>query len=208
MKSDEDIFDAETTDGEEDENMLEETFEERSGLLHNEANAPSGLANLSSPDQAILRQMSIPGQIIAKSKSNMPPILPRASYSSHEQSLLSPHQPEMLSFVSITFVVACLDESLRLAPPTVFGLMRKTPPEGAPVMGYFVPSNTAVSMTAYGAHRDPVVFPDPEAFEPERWLSERGKDLQPYFIAFCWSIRCDEVHDVAIAQAIAISLLA
>ncbi|KAK5456917.1 hypothetical protein LTS15_004697 [Exophiala xenobiotica] len=84
----------------------------------------------------------------------------------------------------LPFLRACLDESMRLLPPTTFGLPRRTPPEGAPVLGDYIAGDTSVSMSSYVAHRDPSVFSDPETYNPERWLGEEGKELQPYFIAF------------------------
>ncbi|KAL9094741.1 MAG: hypothetical protein Q9165_003012 [Trypethelium subeluteriae] len=84
----------------------------------------------------------------------------------------------------LPYLRACLDESLRIMPPNSFGLPRRTPPEGAPVLNDFIAGNTSVSMSAYVAHRDEEIFPDPERYLPERWLGESGKDLQQYFIAF------------------------
>ncbi|KZL83333.1 cytochrome p450 oxidoreductase [Colletotrichum incanum] len=84
----------------------------------------------------------------------------------------------------LPYLWACLDESLRIVPPTTFGLPRRTPPEGAYILGDFIPGNTTVSISAYVVHRDPKIFPDPESYIPERWMSERGKDLQPYFVSF------------------------
>lgn len=84
----------------------------------------------------------------------------------------------------LPYLRACLDESMRILPPTPFGLPRKTPPEGCNILGRWVPGNTTVSMSSYVAHRDKSVFPDPEVFRPERWLGDEGKKLQPYFIAF------------------------
>ncbi|OGM49458.1 hypothetical protein ABOM_001641, partial [Aspergillus bombycis] len=84
----------------------------------------------------------------------------------------------------LPYLRACLDESLRILPPTPFNLPRKTPPEGCEILGQWVPGNTTVSMSSYVAHRDTNVFPDPEVFRPERWLGEAGKQLQPYFITF------------------------
>ncbi|KAF9780348.1 hypothetical protein IL306_000605 [Fusarium sp. DS 682] len=75
-------------------------------------------------------------------------------------------------------------ESLRITPPTTFGLPRRTLPEGWNILGDYIPGDTTVSISAYVTHRDPQVFPDPESCVPERWLGEKGKDLQPYFIAF------------------------
>ncbi|KAK9779566.1 putative Cytochrome P450 [Seiridium cardinale] len=84
----------------------------------------------------------------------------------------------------LPYLRACLDESLRITPSTTFGLPRRTPPEGAMILDEFIPGDTTVSVSAYVAHRDPEVFPNPERFEPERWLGDKGKDLQPYFISF------------------------
>ncbi len=84
----------------------------------------------------------------------------------------------------LPYLRACLDESLRIIPPTTFGLPRRTPPEGAPILGDFIPGETSVSISAYVAHRDESVFPDPDTYNPERWLGEKGKEMQPYFVAF------------------------
>jgi cytochrome P450 len=84
----------------------------------------------------------------------------------------------------LPYLRACIDEALRITPPTTFGLPRRTPAEGTPVLGEFIPGNTSVSISAYVAHRDQAVFPDPETYNPDRWLDEKGKELQPYFITF------------------------
>lgn len=84
----------------------------------------------------------------------------------------------------LPYLRACLDESLRIVPPTTFGLPRRTHPEGAYILGDFIPGDTTVSISAYVVHRDPRVFPDPESYIPERWLGEKGKELQPYFVSF------------------------
>ncbi|KAL9067843.1 MAG: hypothetical protein Q9157_006676 [Trypethelium eluteriae] len=82
------------------------------------------------------------------------------------------------------YLRACLDESLRLLPPVSAGLQRKTPPGGSSVGGKWIAGNTLVSTSAYIAHRNPEVFPDPEAFLPERWLKDDANEMQKYFIAF------------------------
>ena len=43
-------------------------------------------------------------------------------------------------------------------------------PEAFDLMGYALPPGTVVATQAWSAHRDPTVFPAPEAFFPERWL--------------------------------------
>lgn len=84
----------------------------------------------------------------------------------------------------LPYLRACLDESLRLFPPTSHGLPRITPDEGCTINGDNIPGNTTVSISAYVAHHDENVFPEPNKYLPERWLGEAGKALQPYFVAF------------------------
>lgn len=84
----------------------------------------------------------------------------------------------------LPYLRACLDESLRLWPPTPHGLPRKTPPEGLCIMDQYVPGNTTVSISALVAHRDETMFADADKFIPERFLGDKGKELQSAFITF------------------------
>lgn len=84
----------------------------------------------------------------------------------------------------LPYLRACLDESLRLFPPTSHGLPRATPPEGAMILGEWIAGNTTVSISAMVAHRDESVFYESEKYIPERWLGEKGKELLPYFVTF------------------------
>lgn len=63
-------------------------------------------------------------------------------------------------------------------PSISHGLPRATPPEGAQIRDEWIPGNTSVSISAYVAHRDPAVFPNPEMFDPDRWLGDEAKQLQ------------------------------
>ena len=83
----------------------------------------------------------------------------------------------------LPYLRACLDESLRLHPPTPHGLPRKTPAQGMNIMGEWVPGNTTVSVSALVAHRSSA-FSKADEFVPERWLGDEGKALQSYFITF------------------------
>ncbi|KAI3392526.1 hypothetical protein diail_5537 [Diaporthe ilicicola] len=84
----------------------------------------------------------------------------------------------------LPYLRACLDESLRLFPPTPHGLPRATPPEGTTIMGEWIAGDTTVSISAMVAHRDESVFYEPEKYIPDRWLGDKGKELQPSFITF------------------------
>ncbi|KAH7978002.1 hypothetical protein HPB49_004147 [Dermacentor silvarum] len=45
---------------------------------------------------------------------------------------------------------------------------------------YTVPENSDIDIIVYALHRDPTVFPDPEAFNPERFLPENVANRHPY----------------------------
>lgn len=97
-----------------------------------------------------------------------------------EDEIIAPYE----KVKHLPYLRACLDEALRITPPTTFGLPRRTPPEGSVILGDFIPGDTTVSISAYVAHRDEKIFPDPECYNPDRWLGDGGKALQPYFISF------------------------
>ena len=61
-----------------------------------------------------------------------------------------------------------LSETLRLAPPVWVAPRRAI--VDVDVEGVHVPAGTHVVVSQYVTHRDPELFPDPEAFRPERWV--------------------------------------
>lgn len=82
------------------------------------------------------------------------------------------------------YAIMCQD-GIRISPPTSAGLPRRTPPEGAQILGQWIPGDTSASMTIYATPRDSEIFPDPEEYRPERWMNPEGrKRLEPYFIPF------------------------
>ncbi|VUC20276.1 unnamed protein product [Clonostachys rosea] len=85
----------------------------------------------------------------------------------------------------LPFLRAVIDESLRVIPPTSAGLPRRTPKEGASILGEWIPGDTSVNMTIYAAHRDPEIFPVPEVFNPHRWMDpDDRRRMEPNFIPF------------------------
>ncbi|OJD38810.1 cytochrome p450 [Diplodia corticola] len=78
---------------------------------------------------------------------------------------------------SLPYLLAVLDESLRLYPPGSNPHLRRTPPAGAVLGGKFVPGNTAVGMNQYALHRSKDNFARAEEFIPERWID---RDQEPW----------------------------
>ncbi|EKG11789.1 Cytochrome P450 [Macrophomina phaseolina MS6] len=69
---------------------------------------------------------------------------------------------DRLPYLSMVF-----DEVLRLRGPLPTNLPRRSP--GKVIGGHYVPAGTLVANLAWATHRDPSAFPDPLAFQPERW---------------------------------------
>lgn len=68
-----------------------------------------------------------------------------------------------------------LDETLRLYPPAWVGPRRTVEP--CEVAGVPVPGNAYLNYCSWASHRLPEVFPEPEAFIPERFTAERKATL-------------------------------
>jgi len=73
--------------------------------------------------------------------------------------------------ISLPYLRAVVDETLRLAPPVPSLLPRQVLKGGITIDGNFIPEGTIVGVPAYAIHRNPEYFPEPEKFIPERWLA-------------------------------------
>ncbi|KAK3637587.1 hypothetical protein LTR56_013590 [Elasticomyces elasticus] len=71
---------------------------------------------------------------------------------------------------ALPYLDACVEEALRLYPPSPTGLERLTPPQGIAIGGYAVSGGVRVSVAPVAANKSPANFTNPEAFVPERWL--------------------------------------
>jgi cytochrome P450 len=80
-----------------------------------------------------------------------------------------------ISFTNVSqlkYLLAVLNEALRVYPPVPGALPRAVPGKGAPIEGRWVPGGTAVSVYQWAACRSPQNFKDPNSFIPERWLDD------------------------------------
>ncbi|WP_331752344.1 cytochrome P450 [Streptomyces sp. NBC_00829] len=66
-------------------------------------------------------------------------------------------------------ITRVLDEALRLHG--VVALMRRTT-KPVTVGGHELPADTEVLLSLYALHRNPELYPDPDRFDPSRWLPE------------------------------------
>jgi cytochrome P450 len=87
----------------------------------------------------------------------------------------------------LAFLDAIVMEGLRCFPPIPMSLPRRVPPGGKIIDGYFLPSATVVSCQATSVHMANVdVYPEPEKFNPDRWLQAQG-DIERKRLFFAFS---------------------
>lgn len=73
----------------------------------------------------------------------------------------------------------CIKESLRLYPSGPF-ISRVISEDFVTHNNFEIPKGTVVNILIYDLHRNPELFPDPEKFDPDRFLLENVKNRHPY----------------------------
>ncbi|POV95146.1 hypothetical protein PSTT_16433 [Puccinia striiformis] len=76
----------------------------------------------------------------------------------------------------LPYLNACLQETMRLQPPSPANLQRMCPPGGAVICGRHIPEGTKVRFSNYAIQRDERYFDDPDSFRPQRWLKNAEKE--------------------------------
>jgi cytochrome P450 len=105
----------------------------------------------------------------------------------------SSNVPSLQTLEKVPYMHALLLEGLRLTYGVASRLARAAPDEELYLrnesgeLEYVIPRGTPIGMTSVLVHQNAKIFPDPEAFKPERWLDDDGKvrtDLQRYLLSF------------------------
>ncbi len=71
-----------------------------------------------------------------------------------------------------------LKEGLRLYPP--FWMLTRTPVADDELSGHRIPAGSILMFSSYVTHRRPDFWPNPEAFDPERFLPEECEGRPPF----------------------------
>ena len=101
----------------------------------------------------------------------------------HEEldRVLSGRTPEFSDLPKLPYTEFVIKESMRLYPPA--WSVARTVVSEFELRGYRIPAGANVVMSQWIMHRDPRYFPDPEKFDPDRWLPEKSQKL-PRFAYF------------------------
>jgi cytochrome P450 len=96
-------------------------------------------------------------------------------------SVLAGRAPEAKDAERLPFTSAVVKESLRLYPPV--WTMARLSEEETRVAGFELDPGDQIIFSQWVVQRDPRWFRDPEAFVPERWLTDECRDI-PRFSYF------------------------
>ncbi|KAI0398145.1 cytochrome p450 monooxygenase [Xylariaceae sp. FL0594] len=103
-------------------------------------------------------------------------------------SFKSQDEIDLVSVNSLEYMLACINETFRLYPPTPLGLPRVVPKGGCKIAGHWIPQDTSVSVWQLAANYSSRNFAKPEEYHPERFLGApafAGDDLgamQPFSV--------------------------
>ncbi|KAL4897326.1 cytochrome P450 [Aspergillus ambiguus] len=95
-------------------------------------------------------------------------------------------QPTWSQLEQLPYLSGVILEFLRLSTGISSRSPRIAPAEALVYKGYVIPPGTLVSETNYFILMDPNIFPDPHAFDPERWMraAAKGERLDRYLVNF------------------------
>lgn len=95
-----------------------------------------------------------------------------------------------------------IKESLRLYPSVP--VIQRTLDEDTKIGEYLVPKDTTISLLIYMLHRNPEIYPNPDVFDPDRFLPENSAKRHPYaYLPFSAASRncIGELIDMQVALA-------
>lgn len=98
-------------------------------------------------------------------------------------------RPRLHDVEKLPYLTAIIQESLRISQPVTHRMCRAFPDKALTYNGITIPPGTAIHSTTLLIHENGQLFPDPQAFKPERWLGEEGQELQRYLVPFARGTR-------------------
>ncbi|KAN0091353.1 Cytochrome P450 [Tylopilus felleus] len=110
-----------------------------------------------------------------------------------------PRLPHWEDQSSLPYVDAILKETLRWHPAVPLGIPHATVDDDI-YEEYYIPKGATVLVNAWAMSQDPIKFPEPEKFRPERFLDEHSASVDELSFAFGFGRRVCVGRHVAAAS--------
>lgn len=96
-------------------------------------------------------------------------------------TVLQGRAPTATDLNNLPWTTACIDEAMRLYPPV--WLVPRTAVTDDEIGGHRIKAGTTVFMPTFLIHRDPRWWPNPDAFDPSRFMpgADAGRNFGAYF---------------------------
>lgn len=94
----------------------------------------------------------------------------RSTFASLEDIRMGP------KLATCSYLRACIEETLRLSPPTGSALWREVSQGGTVIAGQFVPAGCDVGVGIYAIHHNPMFHSEPFKFRPGRFLENEENE--------------------------------
>ncbi|KAM9855326.1 cytochrome P450 3A27-like [Aulostomus maculatus] len=92
-------------------------------------------------------------------------------------------RPTYEDLMQMEYLDMVVNESMRLYP--IGNRLERVSKASVEINGTTIPKGTVIMIPVYTLHRDPDLWPDPEAFKPERFSKENKDNIDPYaFLPF------------------------
>jgi cytochrome P450 len=120
-----------------------------------------------------------------------------------EVDTLDGRAPAVADLAGLTYTRAVVTEAMRLYPPA--WILGRTLTTDLEIGGYQVPAGSVAAVSPLLLHHDPRWFPQPEVFDPSRWLDAR-RDAVPRnaYLAFGTGPRSCIGEQFAWAEAVSV----
>uniref|UniRef100_A0A4W6F4W6 unspecific monooxygenase n=1 Tax=Lates calcarifer TaxID=8187 RepID=A0A4W6F4W6_LATCA len=92
-------------------------------------------------------------------------------------------QPTYEALMQMEYLDMVVNESMRLYP--IANRLERMSKASVEVNGVTIPKGTVIMVPVYTLHHDPALWPEPDAFKPERFSKENKDNIDPYaFLPF------------------------
>ena len=91
---------------------------------------------------------------------------------------------------TLPYLRAIIDEAMRLIPPVGSHLPRDVVAPGITIDDNFYPPGVTVGVSAYALHHNAAYYPDPYAFQPERWIVNEKAGVSKEMVSRAQSAFC------------------